>query len=234
VQKLKVAALWSGGKESCLACHKAVKGGFDVAFIVTFVWETPIVCHPLSLMSLQSEALGIPHVKTKVKEPYFEEYREAISRFIKEDGIKGIVTGDISFVDSFHGNWIDDVCRGLSVEVIKPLWGLDRCQILNELVSQGFKAVFTCVRKPWFDEKWLGRELDRDCLKELKELNDKHGIDLCGERGEYHTMIIDAPIFKEVIQISRFSKEKKDSLLFMKPTQFFLKPKYPTNKLSNG
>ncbi|MBE0513231.1 diphthine--ammonia ligase, partial [Candidatus Bathyarchaeota archaeon] len=192
------------------------------------------VCHPLSLMSLQSKALGIPHVKAKVKEPYFEEYREAISRFIEEDGIKGIVTGDISFIDSYHTWHIDDVCKGLSVDVIKPLWGLDRYQILSELVSQGFKAVFTCVRQPWFDEKWLGRELDEACIKELKELKDKHGIDLCGERGEYHTMIIDAPIFKEVIQISKFSKEKKDSLFFMKPTQFFLRPKHRINKLSKG
>jgi diphthine-ammonia ligase len=223
--RMKVAVSWSGGKESCLAYYKAVTGGFDVAFIVTFLWETPLICHPLSLMSLQSKALEIPHVKAKVKEPYFKEYREAISRFIKEDDIKGIVTGDISFIDSYHGNWIDDVCKGLSVEVIKPLWGLDRYQILNELISQGFKAVFTCVRKPWFDKEWLGRELDRACVKDLKELKDKHGIDLCGEMGEYHTMIIDAPIFKGSIQISKFSKEKKDALFFMKPTEFFLQPK---------
>jgi len=211
-----------------------MRGGVDVAFLVTFLWETPFVCHPLSLMPLQSKALGIPHVKAKVKKPYFQEYRKTISRLIKEDGIKGIVTGDISFVDSFHGWQIDDVCKGLGVNVIKPLWGLDRYQILKELVSKGFKAVFTCVRQPWFDEKWLGRELKRGYLKDLKELKDKHGIDLCGERGEYHTMVIDAPIFREVIQISKFRKEKKDSVFFMNPTQFFLRPKHGTSSLRKG
>ena len=209
-------------------------GGFEVTFIVTFLSETPIVCHPLSLIQLQSKALRLPHIKVKVKEPYFQEYRKAISRFIKENEIEGIVTGDISVVDSFHGNWIDDVCKGLSVKVIKPLWGLDRYQILNNLVSRGFKAVFTCVRQPWFDEEWLGRELNRDCLRKLKALEEKYGLDLCGERGEYHTMIVDAAIFKEAIQISKFSKEKKGSLFFMKPTQFFLRPKHGTNNLSKG
>jgi diphthine-ammonia ligase len=63
------------------------------------------------------------------------------------------VTGDISFVDSFHGNWIDDVCKGLNIKVIMPLWGVDCYGILNELLPQGFKAVFTCVKKPWFDDK---------------------------------------------------------------------------------
>jgi diphthine-ammonia ligase len=223
---VKVAALWSGGKDSCLAYNKAVTRGFDVAFIITFLWETPIFWHPLSLIPLQSKALGIRYVTTKVKEPYFEQYREAISRFMKKDRIEGIVTGDISFVDAFHGNWIDDVCKGLSINVIKPLWGLDRSDILNELISQGFKAVFTCVKQPWFDEKWLGRELNWKCLKELKELRDEHGIDLCGELGEYHTMIIDAPIFKEAIEISEFTNEKKNSAFFMKPTRFFLRPKH--------
>jgi len=148
---MKVAVSWSGGKESCLACCKAVTGGFDVAFLVTFLWGTPFVCHHSSLMRLQSKALGIPHVKVKVKEPYFKQYREAISRFIKKEGIEGIETGDISFIDRFHGNWIENVCKGLNVEVVKPLWGLDRYQILNELVSKGFKAVFTCVKQSWFD-----------------------------------------------------------------------------------
>src|SRR3990170_6589832 len=84
------------------------------------------------------------------------------------------------------------------------------------------------ARQPWFTEEWLGRELDKQCLKDLKVLSDKLGIDACGEKGEYHTMVIDTPIFKEVIQISKFSKEKKNSLFFMTPTQFFLRPK--TNK----
>jgi len=98
-------------------------------------------------------------------------------------------------------------------------------QILDEVVSQGFRAIFTCVRQPWFDDGWLGCELDRDRLKRLKALNDEYGMDLCGEKGEYHTMVIDAPIFKEAIQVSKFSKEKENSLLFIKINEFSLKPK---------
>lgn len=222
---MMVAVSWSGGKDSCLAYQKAMAQGHDVTYIVTFIWENPSRAHPLPLIALQSKALGIKHVEARVKEPYFQQYRETISRLIKENGIEGIVTGDISFVDSFHGNWIDDVCKGLNIEVIKPLWGVDRYEILNELISQGYKAVFTCVKQPWFDEKWLGRELDWECLKELEELRDKYGIDLCGELGEYHTMMIDGPIFKEAIEISKFSKEKQDTVLFMRISELSLKPK---------
>jgi diphthine-ammonia ligase len=222
---MRIAASWSGGKDSCLACHKAIAQGYDVTLIVTFMWETPSVAHPLPLISLQSRALRIKHIEARVKEPYFEQYIEAVSRLTKENGIEGIVTGDIYFVDDSHRNWMDDVCREVGIEIIKPLWDMSRQEILNELISQGFKAVFTCVKKPWFDENWIGRELNWRALEELKELKDKYGIDLCGEFGEYHTMIIDGPIFKETIEISKFTKDKQNNAIFMRISEATLKPK---------
>jgi diphthine-ammonia ligase len=222
---MRIAASWSGGKDSCLACHKAIAQGYDVTLIVTFMWETPSVAHPLPLISLQSRALRIKHIEARVKEPYFEQYIEAVSRLTKENGIEGIVTGDIYFVDDSHRNWMDDVCREVGIEIIKPLWDMSRQEILNELISQGFKAVFTCVKKPWFDENWIGRELNWRALEELKELKDKYGIDLCGEFGEYHTMIIDGPIFKETIEISKFTKDKQNNAIFMRISEATLNQK---------
>jgi uncharacterized protein (TIGR00290 family) len=102
---------------------------------------------------------------------------------------------------------------------------LERNKILDELVSKGFKAVFTCVKKPWFEEEWLGRTLDKACIRDLETLNAKYGMDICGEMGEYHTMILDAPIFREVIEIPKFDKARENSVFFLKPTQFFLRPK---------
>lgn len=222
---MKVAALWSGGKDSCLAYYKAMKNKHDVALIVTFIWEKPSLAHSLSIIKLQSEACQTPFFWAKVKEPYFEAYRETISELRKDYGIEGVVTGDISYVDSFHGNWIDDVCRGTGVEVIKPLWGLNRSQILEELITNGFKVIFTCAKQPWFDEKWLGRMLDRQSMKDLKKLNEKYGVDMCGEMGEYHTMTLDAPMFSKTIQISEFKREKIDNAFILEPIQFSLAPK---------
>lgn len=222
---VEVAVLWSGGKESCLACCKAMMQGYEVTCIVTFIGSTSFLCHPLSLMSLQSRALRIPHFKIRVEEPYDKSYREALSGLIKTKGIKGIVTGDVSPIDRTHQNWIENVCKGLPIKVIKPLWGLDPYRILNEVVSNRIRAVFTCVKQPWFGEEWLGRELDKGSLKGLQALNRKYGIDPCGEKGEYHTMVVDAPIFNEAIEISEFGKEKEDSLSFIKINKFLLKQK---------
>lgn len=199
--------------------------GYEVTYIVTFIGNTPFLCHPLLLMALHSRALRVPHLKIKVEEPYEKSYREAISGLIETKGIEGIVTGDVSPIDRTHQNWIEERCKGLPIKVTKPLWDLDPYRILNEVVSNRIKAIFTCVKQPWFGEEWLGRELDKGSLKDLQALNKKYGIDPCGEKGEYHTMVVDAPIFSEVIEISKFSKQKNESLFFIKINKFFLKPK---------
>ena len=228
---MRVAVSWSGGMESCLALHKVLKEGYDVAYLVVFVADTwPLYCHPLPIMSLQAKSLGIPLLKLRVKEPYEESYREAISHLIKNEAIEGIVTGDIYVVDDVHGRWMDKVTEGLDISVIMPLWGQDTSKVLKEEVSAGFRSIFTCLGREWFTEEWLGRELNETSVKDLEALAKESGVDPCGENGEYHTMAIDGPIFKEVIEISKFSKEKHDNRLFIKISEFSLKPKSSPSK----
>ena len=215
---MKVASSWSGGLESSLACHKVIEEGNELTCLVTFVLDQywPAMGHPPHIMRLQSDAIGIPHVLLKVEEPYTEGYKKAIANLIETWGIEGIVTGDIYVVDDIHGNWMEDVCEGLDAEVIMPLWEQDTLQILNEEISKGFRAVFTCVKQPYFDEDWIGRELNKNTVKDLLNLVEKHGIDPCGENGEYHTMVIDGPLFKKEIKIPKYTKEKSGSRFFMK------------------
>ncbi|MEM2953731.1 MAG: diphthine--ammonia ligase [Candidatus Bathyarchaeia archaeon] len=221
-----MAVSWSGGKDSYLAYQKAIAQDHEICCIITFLWENPSIAHPLNIIELQAKALKIKHFKAETKEPYFEYYRQALSRLVEEENIEGIVTGDIAPLDAFHGNWMTDVCKRLNVKVIKPLWGVDRHQILQEIISQGCRAVFSCVKKPWFDEGWIGRQLNWKTLKELETLRDLYGIDLCGENGEYHTLITDAPTFKETIEISKFNIERSNGAFYMKIEEASLKPKH--------
>lgn len=211
---MKVAISWSGGKESCLAYHKAVTQGHEVAFLLTFILDDwPNLCHPFSIMAFQSEALGVRHLVFRVKEPYMEGYRDIITNLATKEGIEGIVTGDIWIND--HRRWMENVCSGLPVTLSMPLWGANGAQLLNEVVSEGFKPVFTCVKEPWFDDSWLGYVLDQAKVRDLKEIAFRYGMDVCGERGEYHTMVLDGPCFKRPIEISDFTKERKGSVMIL-------------------
>ncbi len=223
---MKVAVSWSGGMESSLSLYKALKMGYDVAYLVVFVAETwPRHCHPLPVMALQSKSLGIPLLKREVKEPFEKTYRKAISSLINEEKVEGIVTGDIYVVDELHGRWMDKVTEGLDISVIMPLWGQDTNKVLKEEVTTGFKSIFTCLLEEWLSEDWLGKELNQNSAKELQALANEIGLDPCGEKGEYHTMAIDGPIFKQAIDISQFSKEKLDNHLYLKISECSLRPK---------
>jgi diphthine-ammonia ligase len=218
---VKVAVSWSGGLESSLACHKVIEEGHDVACLVTFVlgpyW--PAMGHPPQIMRLQSESMGIPLIILKVEEPYKEGYRKAIANLIETLGIEGIVTGDIYVVDDVHGNWMESVTEGLDIKVMMPLWERDTSEVLDDEMSSGFRAVFTCVKEPFFTEEWIGRELNKGTVKDLRALAEKNGMDPCGENGEYHTMVIDGPIFKKPIKIPEFTREKSETRFYMKVTE---------------
>jgi len=222
---MKVAVSWSGGIESALACYKVMQQGHEIKYLVAFVAETwPSFCHPPKIMELQSKALGIPLLKLPVKQPYEQSYHEAIKTLV-EKGVEGIVTGDIYVVDDFHGNWMEKVTKGLDIKVIMPLWEIDTTKVLEDEVGTGFRSVFTCLGKKWFTKDWLGRELNKASAEELKALSKQNGVDPCGENGEFHTMTIDGPNFKEEIDISKFAKHEHDDRLYITISEFGSKPK---------
>lgn len=221
---MRVAVFWSGGKESTLVCHRVIAQGHDIALLVTFILDDwPSLCHPLPVISLQSEALGIRHVGLKVGEPYKEGYRRSISNLIRSDGIQAIVTGDVWI--EHHRRWMESVCEGLGIHVIMPLWNEPTDRVLESVVSSGFRPIFTCVKEPWFDASWLGRQLDRQRVEDLRSLHQRFGIDVCGENGEYHTMVLDGPIFKRSIRIEESTLDRKNSVLVLRPHRLSLEPR---------
>jgi uncharacterized protein (TIGR00290 family) len=222
---MKVAVLWTGGKDSSLAYYKIMRRNVDVALIASFIWDQAPLSHPLPLIRLQSQALQIPISLERVSPPYFKNYRQALIELQEDFGVEAVATGDISTVDSFHGNWIDEVCKDTGIEVIKPLWEMNRQRIVEALLRNGFKAIFTCVKKPWFNEEWLGRMIDSESIKELVRLNQETGMDICGENGEYHTMTMDGPFYKKAIRISKFETEEVNDAYVMKPLEIGLVPK---------
>ena len=234
---MRVAVHWSGGKECCLAYHKAIEQGHDVAYLLTFVYAEPYFFHSFPIMELQSKALGTPQLRVKIKDRY-QDILEALARLNKEEGIEGFVTGDIA--GEIHRRFYEGICEKLGMDLVMPLWNpcwweiplSGRFRILDEEVSAGIKPIFNSVNLDYFGEEWLGRELDRACIKDLKALVEKHGIDACGEDGRgYHTMVIDSPFFKEAIEIGKFSKERarvvrtNSSWLYMGVKEAFLRPK---------
>jgi len=211
-----VAVSWTGGKDSSLALHEARESGREVNCLVTFApRQERFLAHPIAFMSLQAQALGLPHHVINVDEPFDRGYENAISSLKEEHGINMLVTGDIGEIAGLDPNWMIDRGARSGVDVLRPLWHRDRLELLNRLLSLGFKVVFSCVKKPWFKEEWLGSELSRISLERLRELSERTGLDICGEQGEYHTLVLDMPRFTKSIEIVSYSKHVKDSTMYI-------------------
>ncbi len=209
---MKVVVHWSGGKECCLAFHKVVEQGHDVAFLLSYVYRRPYVFHSFKLMELQSQTLEIPQIKVKIKRSY-EDILATLRRLKMEEGVEGFVTGDIvgAGCAQIHQTYYDTMCEQLGMNLIMPNENpsKDTYQVLKEEVDAGIKPIMNCINVDYLGEEWLGRELNKDSIKELKSLADKQEIDVCSEDGRgFHTMVLDAPLFKHCIEINKFKKKK--------------------------
>jgi uncharacterized protein (TIGR00290 family) len=163
-------------------------------------------------MKRQAKALHLPHRTIHIRPPFKEGYENAIQALSQTVGT--LVTGDISEVDG-HPNWIRECSKKSGVGVLTPLWKRNRVEILRKLLSLGFRVVFSCVKKPWFTRDWVGQTLDEQRLKLLMKMHKETGLDVCGENGEYHSLVTDGPLFQKAVQITRQSTHVKDSIMYL-------------------
>jgi diphthine-ammonia ligase len=212
------AVSWSGGKDSSLALYEAELSGCRINCLLTFVPSRQrFLAHPLAIMRLQAQALGIPHHVVVVEEPYERSYESVISALKDQHGIDSLVTGDVGEVAGMDPNWMGDRGSRCGIEILRPLWHHDKLELLNTLVRERFKILFSCVKRPWFSDEWLGLELSRSSIERLCELSKRTGLDICGEQGEYHTWAMGGPRFKKSITMVSYSKHADDSVMYISP-----------------
>jgi diphthine-ammonia ligase len=199
---------WSGGKDSCLACYKAMRQGYKISYLLNFISREFKRCcfHGVEagLIKLQADLIGIPLVQKEVAadmEEYESDFKSAVSA-IKQ--VKAMVFGDIYLHD--HIDWVKRVCSDIDVEPIEPLWQRDPLVVLEDFIDLGFKAVVVSCQADKFDRDFVGKEVDRNLLKELKSRN----ICPCGENGEFHTLVLDGPIFERRIKIEESAPVLKE------------------------
>jgi uncharacterized protein (TIGR00290 family) len=209
------AMLWTGGKDSSMALYEADRNGYSVRCLVTFAPPEPdFLAHPLSFIKMQAQALALPHYILPISAPFESSYEASLGRLRDEMGINCVITGDIAEVDGYP-NWIRERSRPIGMSVYTPLWGRDRNALLQQLLDRGFKVRFSCVKTRWLDESWIGRELNDSAIAELRLIREQNGLDLCGEAGEYHTLVLDGPQFTQGIDLRSYSKRTSDSQAYM-------------------
>jgi len=214
---VRVVASWSGGKESCFACYKAISEGFEICYLMNFISKDGrCMSHGCDskLILAQSEAIGIPMVQRETTWETYEREFKSVIRELKQSGVEGAVFGDICNIAG-HEGWIDRVCSELGIKPIKPLWDSDPEQLLTDFIDEGFEALIVMVKADLLGEEWLGRKIDEPFMRDLWKLKEKVNIHPCGELGEYHTFVYNGPLFRKRLKILNVNKKLTEGCWFL-------------------
>ncbi|MDI6917020.1 MAG: TIGR00289 family protein [Thermoplasmatales archaeon] len=204
---MKLASLFSGGKDSTYALYMSQQSGHDVKYLVSIFSENKYsyMYHTLNifLVDMLSEALNIPLIKKTTKGEKEKELG-GLKDVLKGLDIDGVVSGAIA--STYQKTRIDRICCQLGIKSFAPLWGKNQTELINEIVRSMFEVIITGVSAYGLDETWLGRKIDEKCVKDLIGLNEKYRINVSGEGGEYETLVLDAPNFRKRLVVEDYEK----------------------------
>jgi diphthine-ammonia ligase len=210
---MRLGVLFSGGKDSTLALHKAAEKEEVVCLITvvsenkeSYMFHTPNI----DITTLQAEALGLPLIKKSTEgksEEELKDLEEAITQAVKRFKIEGVVTGAVESV--YQAARIQQICNRLDLWCFNPLWKREQKALLEEIVAKGFKAVISGVFAYPLDKKWLGKKIDEDLIEKLVALSKEYGLSPLGEGGEIETTVLDAPLFRKKIEVLEWEVEAK-------------------------
>ncbi|WP_172370641.1 diphthine--ammonia ligase [Sporosarcina jiandibaonis] len=210
---LPFVASWSGGKDSAMAYYRALESGAVPKRVWTMFEEdqerSKSHALPIEIVKAQAKSLGVPlMIRGADWNGYEEQFLDAMKE-CKDAGINHGVFGDIDLED--HLKWIQETCAKVSIEAIHPLWMESRTKVVQDFVEAGFEAYIVVVNTTMMPSEFVGRKFTTELIDELEAL----GIDSCGEAGEFHTVVVDGPIFSERVPIVFSDQHERDGYVFL-------------------
>jgi uncharacterized protein (TIGR00290 family) len=204
---------WSGGKDSALALHHAWGRGAQPGLLVTMLTEggERSRSHGLrrELLEAQAAALGVPIAFAATS---WDGYEEALRTELGAAARRGLRTGIFGDIDiEAHREWVESVAASVGTEAWLPLWQRSREALMRELLDLGFRAVIVAVRDEVLPPSLLGEEIDPAMLDRFASA----GVDLAGENGEFHTFVVDGPIFSRPVEVDAGERSLRDGVWFV-------------------
>ena len=204
---MKLAALFSGGKDSTYAIYLAKKLGHTVDVLLTlypYSDESHLLHYPnINFTSLQSKSMKIPQLIGKIKsnkpENEYEILNDLIIRAKEMYSVEGIVHGGI--LSKYQKENFSLISKKNQLEIISPLWKKEPKSYMNELLDENFEYIVSTVSSDGLNNSWLGQTINKTNLADLEKLQKKFNFNLNFEGGEAETFVINCPLFDKPLLI---------------------------------
>jgi diphthine-ammonia ligase len=213
---MRVAALFSGGKDSVFSVYITQQYGWEVSHLITLLPDRSDswMFHSINIhqTDLLAQAINIPLVKRTTRGEKETELAD-LKRLLQGLDIDGVISGAVA--SEYQRTRIEQICDALGIKSFTPLWHKDPELLLRDQVHAGFHTIIVGVFAAGFDQTWLGRTIDDETINALIRLNKTHGIHIAGEGGEYESLVLFGPLFSQKLVIDESIKEwNRDSGVF--------------------
>ncbi len=206
---LRVAVLFSGGKDSTYATWVVQHQGWDLSLVTVkpSSADSHMFHHPnVEWTNLQAQAMGSYHEVVEITgRDEMADLRDALAAMKSKLDISGLVTGAVA--SDYQKTRFDRMCDAIGLKTYAPLWHKNPKLLVEDLKKSGLRIILTAVAANGLDESWLGRELTEQEWSRLEGVSRIHGLHLTGEGGEYESFVVDAPYFSKAIEIEKSRNE---------------------------
>lgn len=213
MQNLRAGASWSGGKDSCYAVMKSIAQGTDLKVILNVLNEEGKISRshgiPRALLMAQAKAMQTPIVAIASSwQEYEVRFTQALNDLKAEYALDAMLFGDIDLQP--HRDWEEKVCANAGLQALLPIWQQDRKELVLSMLDAGIEAMIVSCNTI-MGESFLGQRLTKKLLPDLEKL----GVDVCGENGEFHTLVLNCPLFSERITVPTYRKVLHENYWFI-------------------
>lgn len=205
---MKAAALFSGGKDSLYSVQLVENQGIEVTNLITLLptlpWPSP---HAENIECLKKIAKAMNKQLTIVD----ARDKEALPVAIKSLNVNALVAGDINVEE--HVTAFEALCNNVGIKLLEPVYGRNTAQLFDEIFGLGYKALITGVNLKELGEEWLGFVISKDTGADF--LSKIGSVDPLGENGEFHTLVLDCPLYPKVFKVVSMEKKSAKGISYL-------------------
>jgi uncharacterized protein (TIGR00290 family) len=212
----QVLLSWSSGKDSAWALHMlSQRKDLRIAALLTTFNSAMdrVAMHAVrrSLVEAQAVRIGLPLWPVELPWPCsnsdYEEIMYRVCRRARTEGIEAMAFGDLFLRDIRF--YRERQLEGTGIEPLFPVWEIPTAKLARDMIAAGVKAKITCVDPGKLNRSFAGRDFDLAFLESLPKT-----VDPCGENGEFHTFVYDAPVFTHAIEVQPGEIVERDHFVF--------------------
>ncbi len=191
----------------------AAQQGYQPAALLNMMNENGKISRshgiPESLLQQQAAAMQLPILNIAASwQTYEAQFIAALQQLKAQHNIKACVFGDIDLEP--HREWEEKVCAAAGIEAILPLWQQSRRELVLQMLTAGIETMIVSCNTT-LGERFLGRVMNLQLLQELEA----EGVDVCGENGEFHTLVVNCPLFRQPLTLPAYEKVRNEQYWFL-------------------